>query len=496
MGLASYMRMLRLGRLARIFKMIKIFFQSDLSWTEHETFQTFIVGVIAVNSIIMGFETDIPDFWGWYYIEQILLVIYTFELLVRLKNQGFTFFCNQEYFWNYMDFTIVMGGIVDQWLLPSITIFQTIVTGKQAKPLQLGQGIVLLRMARLLRILRLVRLVKSIPPLFNLMQGVFSSLQGMSWVFVLTVVVLYAFSILAVRLIGDNGLVFGGTAPDQARGIFPSIMDSMFVLFKVMNGDGGSVEPLLETMPGMKIFYALYMIMTCWAILSILTAVVSENMIAVQEALSHEREVAEQEASRKSRLDMLIHVFSEVDVDKDGTIDEMEFSELLANPDRCNQLCEATNMSQWDLVEFFLALSQNNDGQKVCDFETFIQQFDAFNEPTTYRHVMQLQRQVSDLEVGTKDQYSTLLEMHEQLMAKVDKLSDRLGQGDRNGAQSAPSTPALQQSGSSDMPSIPHAGSRSNTPRKSTTSRPVIGGYEVRRSLSRHDVSLKPIDKS
>jgi hypothetical protein len=80
------------------------------------------MGVIGINSLLMGFETDIPDFKGWYYIEQILLVIYSFELAVRLKKYAASFFCNSDWFWNYMDFVIVVGGQVDQWMLPAIMI--------------------------------------------------------------------------------------------------------------------------------------------------------------------------------------------------------------------------------------------------------------------------------------------------------------------------------------------------------------------------------------
>merc|ERR1719326_1854320 len=101
-------------------------------------------------------------------------------------------------------------------MLPMIGIVQTLVTGKHAHKLQLGKFMMLLRLARLLRILRLVRLIKNIPPLFNLIVGIISAMQGMIYVLILTLVLLYAFAILAVRLIGE-GMIFGGECPEEVQ---------------------------------------------------------------------------------------------------------------------------------------------------------------------------------------------------------------------------------------------------------------------------------------
>merc|ERR1719329_578857 len=128
----------------------------------------------------------------------------------------------------------------------------------------MGQIMTMLRMARLLRILRLVRLVKNIPPLFNLVVGIVKAFQGMVWVMVLTMLVFYVFSLLGVKLIG-HGLVFtlqGTTAPPQVLMVFPSVMDSIFVLFKAMNGDWEALIPLLDALPASKIVLVLYTILS------------------------------------------------------------------------------------------------------------------------------------------------------------------------------------------------------------------------------------------
>merc|ERR1719379_1987392 len=200
-------------------------------------FQLFIMGTIAANSLIMSFESDFPDWAGWFYVEQVLLIIFSFELLVRLRHWGCRFFYHEsDIAWNWLDFIIVFGGIIDQWLMPALNLIETLMGREPQDSAQMGDIMTTLRMARLLRILRLVRLVKNIPPLFTLIVGILQAMQGMAWVLVLTAVFLYAFALLCVRLVG-HGLLFGGRAPPEIGEIFPSVPQAMFVLFKVMNGD-------------------------------------------------------------------------------------------------------------------------------------------------------------------------------------------------------------------------------------------------------------------
>jgi voltage-gated sodium channel len=172
----------------------------------------------------MGLESDIPDFWGWFYIEQILLFIFMFELLVRLRRQGRSFFIDKhDWVWNSLDFIIVAGAILDAYLLPLIGFCMELLGRQKSSSGNLGQIMMMLRMARLLRMLRLIRLIKSIPPLYVLVQGIAKAMQGMAWVVVLTVLLLYICALLAVKLIGHGLLFPGGKAPEDIQGLFPCI---------------------------------------------------------------------------------------------------------------------------------------------------------------------------------------------------------------------------------------------------------------------------------
>merc|ERR1740138_2013786 len=116
-------------------------------------------------------------------------------------------------------------------MMPAIALIKMLMGIPSHGKGNLGQIMMMLRMARLLRILRLVRLIKSIPPLFNLVVGIMQAMQGMAWVMVLTVLLLYTIALLGVKLI-SHGIVFGGKAPLAAEAVFPTVCQAGFVLFK------------------------------------------------------------------------------------------------------------------------------------------------------------------------------------------------------------------------------------------------------------------------
>merc|ERR1719443_1656069 len=109
-------------------KVLRFIFHLDLSWAEGPRFQSFISFVILLNTLTLGLELDI-GWTGWFWLEQAMLVVYTFELAVRLKCWGLRFFSNPDWTWNWLDFIIVIGGVCDQWLIPALSLLQGLITG-------------------------------------------------------------------------------------------------------------------------------------------------------------------------------------------------------------------------------------------------------------------------------------------------------------------------------------------------------------------------------
>lgn len=404
-------KMLRLARLARILKMAHSFMESDLSWAEGPRFQVFIMGTIGANSLIMSFESDFPDFWGWFYVEQVLLMIFSFELLVRLRHWGCKFFIHKkDLVWNWLDFCIVFGGIVDQWLMPGVHLIQALMGMQTHGKGSFGEIMQILRMARLLRILRLVRLVKNIPQLFTLIVGIMQAMQGMFWVLVLTVVFLYAFALLAVRLVG-RGLVFGGEAPPEVVNIFPNVPQSMFVLFALMiQGDPAALEPLFEAMPMAKLAFVLFMVISSWAILSILTAVVSDNMINATNANRSEQDQIDKKTKDQDAKQFLSMIFSQADEDDSGELAEEEFASLLNDKATMKMICEETKMDRKDLEEVFSLMTTKG---KTVSKDDFIDAVQIESNSVTERSVLRLEKRIIELQGACDNPVSSINQVGE-----------------------------------------------------------------------------------
>jgi len=396
----GFLRMLRLARLARILKLVRVFLMSDLSWVNAAPFQGFMMGVIAFNCILMGAESDI-EFVGWAYVEQLLLLIYVFELSVRLKYFGCMFFCDsRNLIWNWLDFIIVFGGVVDQWMLPAISILQRLTGGGSTQSGNMTQFMTLLRMARLLRILRLVRLIKNIDELVTLIVGIAKAMQGMFWVVVLTITFLYATSLLCVRLLA-GGLLFPGDPPREAVDTFPSVVDGIYVLFLVMNGENEIVQPMLPVVPGSKWAFAFFTVISSWAILSVLTSVVTDNMVGASE--EHEEiKVEEEKAHRAKRSRVkLVEIFEKADANCSGSITEAEFRTMLRDQNQLIELLDATGIPKSDIQDLFYVLSLYNEelNDRVILREDFLDGLtEDITQAVTERTVIRLEKRLASME--------------------------------------------------------------------------------------------------
>lgn len=88
---------------------------------------------------------------------------------------------------------------------------------------------------------------------------------------VLTAVLLYASAILFTGLVGRE-LIPGGGIPDEARELFSTAMGSMF--FPGYECRPGTIEPLFSTLL-LRFLCVYYVVVSNWADLAILTAVVT-----------------------------------------------------------------------------------------------------------------------------------------------------------------------------------------------------------------------------
>merc|ERR1719311_987009 len=116
---------------------------------------------------------------------------------------------------------------------------------------------------------------------------------------------LYAFAILCTRFIGHGVALPDDMADEEAlkpiKKMFQTVPDSMFTLFGTMTSWSLlKFVPLFNELPVLRPLFVLFYIYSAWALLAVMTGVVSENLIAIREQML--REDAKKEEMRKEHI--------------------------------------------------------------------------------------------------------------------------------------------------------------------------------------------------
>jgi voltage-gated sodium channel len=222
---------------------------------ESNWFQTFIIGVIVVNGIILGFETH--DGWSepirslLKVADGLCLFIFVVELILKLAVYRISFFKTG---WNIFDFVIVIIS-----LIPS------------------SGGLSILRAFRILRVLRLITAVDSFR---RVVSGMLLAIPGVGSVAGLLLLGFYISGVLSTML-------FGGTFPQW----FGSLGNSMYSLFQIMTLESwsmGIVRPIMEVHPYAWAFFIPFITVTTFTVLNLFIGIVVDAMATVKEAEAKE----------------------------------------------------------------------------------------------------------------------------------------------------------------------------------------------------------------
>ncbi len=239
---------------------------------ESKFFQTFIVSVIILNSVLIGAETSpaVMNGFGEYidFFDLLILVLFIIEIVLKIFVYRLSFFKNS---WNIFDFTIVAISIVPA--AGSFAVF------------------------RALRIIRTLRLLKSIPRLRLIIESLLKSIPSIGWITVLLAIVYYTFSVIGVN-------IFGASYPEY----FGSLSTSLFTLFQIMTLESWSsaiARPIMDGVPFAAIYFISFILIATYTTLNIFIAIVVNTMNEVslkdlQEEEEHIKDFVKEENEKIS----------------------------------------------------------------------------------------------------------------------------------------------------------------------------------------------------
>jgi len=292
-------------------------------------FQAMVGVLIFINVIVMAAEADTRDFWLWPYVENFFLICFTSEICLRLFTYkccgGTGFFTDPvDRLWNWFDFIIIMIGALDLWVLQRVQL--TNISGEENRGM--SRFVTILRVVRILRILRLLRLFKAFKQLYLLATGLIYSLKGVFWISMMFMMIILVSAIFCTNIIGHEAESY--TEKEKIKRYFGTVPRSMVTLFQFVTLDDWSSVAFSVTQdnPMLYIFFILYIMLTAFTVISLLTGVVAEHMLEV----TKEDDMAEEGEKQTRWFEMVEKIgdmFSMGDIDDDGMISREEFSKVM-----------------------------------------------------------------------------------------------------------------------------------------------------------------------
>jgi voltage-gated sodium channel len=204
----------------------------------------FIVAVILINAVVLGFETSKSAMASCssllVAIDKACLVVFCLEIGARLLAYRWAFWRSG---WNIFDFAVVAVALVP------------------------GAGA--WAVLRSLRVLRVMRLLTVIPSLRKVVAAFLHAIPGLGGVLLLMSVFLYTSAVLAVNL-------FGQTFPQW----FGSLGGALFSLFQILTLEGWAdiAREVMTVYPWAPLFFVPFIIIATFTVLNLFIGIIVSTM--------------------------------------------------------------------------------------------------------------------------------------------------------------------------------------------------------------------------
>jgi len=252
-------------------------------------FSMIVAVVIGANVLTMAVETDFPGWGPWNVINNSFLVFFVIELFLRLYSYRLGFFTGPDLHWNYFDFVIVVLGVADQWLVSPLVkgLRGSESTSDIKSDEKMSKFAMLARIIRVLRILRIFRLFRRFRELLILTTGLIESTFISIWIAVLLVMLIVVCAIFTTNVVGQLADTYQNS--DEISYYWGSMSASMITLFQFLTLDNWSyvVSLVVEENPAMYPFFLIFLILSAFIFLALLTGVVADKMSDVIQEVKH-----------------------------------------------------------------------------------------------------------------------------------------------------------------------------------------------------------------
>mmetsp|Transcript_25039 Transcript_25039/g.56802 ORF Transcript_25039/g.56802 Transcript_25039/m.56802 type:complete len:481 (+) Transcript_25039:118-1560(+) len=285
--------------------------------TESNKFNLTVGMAIILNAVIIGLETEFGEMY-FVAFEHFFCLFFLLEMFLRLRQTP-----ARDYFTDpssCFDFFLVITGMFSLYIAPFLPTSSS--TGMAVSMLRL------LRMARVLRLLRVFKLFRGL----SIILGAFSSaLTTVLWVGALMTIMDYVLAVFLTQTIGRNASVFGDKEDEiiQWFGDIGSSMRTLFIIMTLAEWDKIAMT-VAEVYPSFAVFsFAMfYIIIAAYTMASLITGIISDKLIAAQQA-DMETRTQLQEEERAALAEQIYSFLAHCDADGNGYLTAAEVSKAL-----------------------------------------------------------------------------------------------------------------------------------------------------------------------
>lgn len=269
----------------------------DSSW-----FETFIIGVIVINCILIGVETAITSDLV-HTIQKSITYIFVVEILIRWMSRKSvkTFFMDG---WNLFDLTIVIVSLIPESLFEDASMITAI---------------------RILRVFRILRLLRTATEIKLIISVLVRSLSALTYNTLFFFIFLYLFAIIGVTIFRlpdaesanpeisaklQQYYALAPNAPSVSPDPYGTLGESMFTLFRILTGEdwtdlrynlmAADEMGLIHSSPvKITMFHVIWYILSAFLLLNLVLGAILNNYNVIME---ENREKKKQEEKRAKKL--------------------------------------------------------------------------------------------------------------------------------------------------------------------------------------------------
>jgi len=318
-----------------------------------ESFGIAIGCVIIANLILIAVETDYETWHGWPTVNHAFLVVFCVEISLKLLAYGWYFFSpsNHDLWYNIIDLLVVVISLVDAWVWPLV---------QASADKNMYRYVLTLRTLRAFRTIRVVEVFGVCPPLRKLARGMYDSTQLVAWIGLFLFMQALIFSILITTVVGQHAGEFEHN--DEVIANWGGVIISLQTLFQFLTFDGWSplARLITDRLPWMTILFDTYIALGAFAMLSILTGVVSDHMGQISQLEKKDDQQLEAAAANEIICSLHDKLFM-IDGTPKGTICKTHFENVLCCQEMKTDLNKAGLKSEGELLELWDCFNTDDD---------------------------------------------------------------------------------------------------------------------------------------